>query len=128
MLCETVMDSLIVWSPAGGLSAQSPRVRQDFAVRLEFSFPVGESERHTVHFSFDQNWGWLTISVDAKPVIRDWRLISFRLTKVYRFTVGDKEPHDVVIAKERKLVGAPFRTQTCRVFIDGTAAGEYSSS
>jgi hypothetical protein len=96
-------------------------------MRLEFTFPVGESERHIVHFSFDQSWGFLTISVDGNPVIRDWRLISFSLTKQYRLTVGEKERHDVVIVKERKLVGAPLRSQTCRVFIDGTPAGEYSS-
>jgi len=97
------------------------------AMKLEFTFSVGQSEPHMVHFSFDQAWGFLTISVDGKPVIKDWRLISFSLTKQYRFTVGEKERHDVVIVKERKLVGAPLRSQTCRVFIDGTPAGEYSS-
>lgn len=102
-------------------------VRQDVAVRLDFSFPVGESERHTVHFSFDQFWGWLTINVDGQPVIRDWRVLSFSLTKEYRLTVGEKERHGVVIAQHRQLAFAGFRSQTCRVFIDGTPAGEYSS-
>jgi hypothetical protein len=97
------------------------------AMKLEFTFSVGQSGPHMVRFSFDQAWGFLTISVDGKPVIKDWRLISFRLTKQYRFTVGEKERHDVVIVKERKLVGAPLRLQICRVFVDGTQAGEYSS-
>jgi hypothetical protein len=95
-------------------------------MKLEFSFPVGDAERHIVNFSFDQAWGFLTISVDAVPVIRDWRLISFRLTKEYRFTVGVRERHDVAIIKERKLVAAPVRTQVCKVFIDGTFVSEYS--
>jgi hypothetical protein len=95
-------------------------------MKLQFSFPVGETERHIVNFSFDQSWGFLTISVDGRPVIRDWRLISFRLTKEYRFTVGERERHDVVIIKERKLVAAPLRIQVCRVFIDGIFIGEYS--
>jgi len=97
-------------------------------MKLEFSFDVGESERHTVHFYFDQWSGFLTISVDGKRVIRDWRLISFGLTKSYRFSVGDTERHDVVIVKERKLVGAAFRSQICRVFIDSKPAGEYTAS
>ena len=102
-------------------------LRQDVAVRLDFSFPVGESERHMVHFSFDQFWGSLSISVDGKPVVRDWRFLSFNLTKEYRFIVGDKERHDIVIVQARKLAFAGFRSQTCRVFIDGTQAGLYSS-
>jgi hypothetical protein len=95
-------------------------------MKLRFSFPVGETERHVVDFLFDQTWGFLTIRVDGKPIIRDWRLISIRLTKEYRFTVGEKERHDVVIVKERKLVAAPIRSQTCRVFIDGTFRGEFT--
>jgi len=96
-------------------------------MKLEFSFPGGETERHIVHFSFDQSWGFPTISVDGRPVVNDWRLISFRLTKEYRFTVGEKVRHDLVLVKERKLVAAPVRSQTYRVFIDGTFVGEYSS-
>ncbi|HEY8814155.1 MAG TPA: hypothetical protein VIP57_03520 [Candidatus Dormibacteraeota bacterium] len=96
-------------------------------MKLEFTFSVGQSEPHVVHFSFDQAWGFLIISVDGKPVIKDWRLISFSLSKQYRFTVGEKERHDVVIIKERKLVAAAVRSQVCRVFIDGTFAGEYGS-
>jgi hypothetical protein len=96
-----------------------------FVMKLEFKFAVGQREPHIVHFSFDQAWGFLTISVDDKPVIKDWRLISFSLSKRYRFTVGETEKHDVVIIKERKLVAAAVRSQICRVFIDGAPAGEY---
>ena len=77
-------------------------------------------------FSFDQAWGFLTISVDGKPIIRDGQLISLSLTKQDRFTVGEKERHDLVIVKEWKRVGAPLRSQICRVFVDRTQAGEYS--
>jgi hypothetical protein len=97
-------------------------------MKLEFSFDVGNAERHTVDFAFDQWSGFLTISVDGKRVIRDWRLISFGLTKTYRLTVGEAERHDVVIVKGRKLVGATFRAQVCRVFIDGNPAGEHTAS
>ena len=44
-------------------------------MRLRFSFLVGVSERHQVDFSFAQFWGYLTISVDGKRVIRDWRVL-----------------------------------------------------
>ena len=97
-------------------------------MRLRFSFPVGETERHTVDFSFAQFWGYLTISVDGKAVIREWRVLPpRRLTREYRFTVGDEERHDVVVVKDQKRFYGGFRPHTFRVFIDGSAAGVYSS-
>jgi hypothetical protein len=103
-------------------------VDDDSVVKLDFSFPVGTGEQHTVHFSFDQVWGFLTIRVDGKPVVRAWPFISFSLSQQYRLTVGEQERHDVLIIKERQLVFAGFRAQVCRVFVDGVPAGEYSSA
>lgn len=97
-------------------------------MRLRFSFPVGETERHTVDCSFAQFWGNLTISVDCKPVIREWRVLPPRsLTREYRFTVGHTEAHEILIVKEQKRLYGGARPQICRVFIDGNPAGVYSS-
>jgi len=95
--------------------------------RLDFEFEVGESERHRVHFSFDQFWGTVRISVDGRKVIRDLRLFSLSTTKRYRFTVGAQERHEVVIEKTRPLMVAGFRPQVARVFVDGGLVGEYTS-
>ena len=96
-------------------------------MRLDFEFKVGENELHSVRFSFDQIWGWLKISVDGTTVLTDLRLISFGRFKDYRFVVGERERHQVLIRKERQWIGAGFRGQVCHVFIDGKAVGDYVS-
>ena len=86
---------------------------------MKFSFEVGEHERHTVSFAFDQVWGSLQIEVDGVPVRRDLRLISRSLVKRYEITVGQEEVHEVLIEKERKFFFAGFRRQKYRALIDG---------
>ena len=95
--------------------------------RLEFELEVGEAERHRVRFFFDQFWGPVRISVDGRLVIRGFRMFSLRTTKLYRFTVGDRERHEVVIELVRPRIWAGFRRQRCRVFVDRLSVGEYSS-
>jgi hypothetical protein len=86
--------------------------------RLEFEFEVGEAELHRVHFFFDQFWGPVRISVDGKLVIRGFRMLSLSTTKLYRFTVGDRERHEVVIELVRPRMLGGFRWQRCRAFVD----------
>ena len=112
------------WVP---VAPAPPTQGQTVVRRLDFEFEVGESERHRVHFSFDQFWGTVRISVDGRRVIRDFRLFSLSTTKRYRLTVGDQERHEVVIEKTRPLMAAGLRAQVCRVFVDGHPAGEYTS-
>jgi len=95
--------------------------------RLEFELEVGEVQRHRVRFFFDQFWGPVRISVDGKLVIRGFRMFSLRTTKLYRFTVGDRDRHEVVIELVRPRMLAGFRRQRCRVFVDRRSVGEYSS-
>jgi len=112
------------WIPA---THPRPPLQQTLLRRLEFEFEVGESERHRVHFFFDQFWGTVRISVDGRRVIRDLRLFSLSTTKRYRFTVGEQERHEVVIEKTRPLMVAGFRPQVASVFVDGRQVGEYTS-
>jgi len=91
-----------------------------------FSFEVGKSERHLVHFSFDRLLGGLKVTVDGVPTIRDLRTVSLSLVKEYQFRVGANEVHEVSIRKERKLIFAGFRPHICRVFVDGVEIGVYS--
>jgi hypothetical protein len=95
---------------------------------MKFSFQVGTQQQHQVDFSFDQFAGNLEIRVDGQPLVKDFRLLSLRLTKRYEFTVGSSEPHQIAIEKKRKLFLAGFRPQRYRIFIDGQLAQTYEGS
>jgi hypothetical protein len=86
---------------------------------MKFSFLVGLQEQHQIDFSFDQVIGNLEIRVDGEPLVKDFRMLSLKLTKQYEFTVGSQEQHHIAIEKKRKSFLAGFRPQQYRVFIDG---------
>jgi hypothetical protein len=92
---------------------------------MQFSFMVGVSEQHQVDFSFDQFIGNLEIRVDGQPLVKDFRLLSLKLTKRYEFEVGTQERHQIAIEKKRKLFLAGFRPQQYRVFIDSQLVQTY---
>ena len=92
---------------------------------MQFSFRVGTQEPHQVDFSFDQFVGNLEIRVDGEPLVKDFRMLSLKLTKRYEFTVGVQERHQIAIEKKRKLFLAGFRPQQYRIFIDGQLAQTY---
>lgn len=85
----------------------------------QFWFDVGRYERHRVEFFFDRMWGRVRISVDGHPVVNRSILFSLRLTERFRFAVGHREPHEVVIEKRRKVLLAGVRPSTYQVFVDG---------
>ena len=58
---------------------------------IDFSFEVGDKEKHRVHFSFDQVLGRLIIDVDGVAVVNEVRLFSLSTTQRYQFTVGTEE-------------------------------------
>jgi hypothetical protein len=95
---------------------------------MQFSFRVGNNEKHQVDFSFDQFMGNLEIRVDGQTVVKDFRMFSLSLTKRYQFTVGVRERHDVIIEKKRKLFLAGVRPQQYRIFIDGQLVQTYEGS
>ena len=92
---------------------------------MNFTFEVGNQEKHLVTFDFNRFWGNLKITVDNEAVIKDIQFISLSLVKQYRFNVGDTESHNILIEKERKLFFAGFRKQKYRVFVDGKLLNEY---
>ena len=92
---------------------------------MQFSFRVGTQEQHQVDFSFDQFVGNLEIKVDGQPLVKDFRMLSLRLTKRYEFTVGVQERHQIAIEKKRKLFLASFRPQQYRIFTDGQLVQTY---
>lgn len=92
---------------------------------MNFSFIIGQEEKHRVDFSFDQVIGNLEIKVDGQTAIKDFRFASLKLTKRYEFIVGVSEKHSVAIEKRRKLFLAGMRPQQYRVFIDGQLVHTY---
>jgi hypothetical protein len=92
---------------------------------VQFSFMVGVNEKHQIDFSFDQFVGNLEIRVDGQPAVKDFRLLSFGLTKRYELTVGVNEQHHVTIEKKRKLFLAGLRPMQYRIFVDGNLVQTY---
>src|SRR5262249_38750418 len=92
---------------------------------MKFSFMVGVQEQHRVDFSFDQFAGNLEILVDGQQLIKDFRMLSLKLTRRYEFVVGVQEQHSVAIEKKRKLFLAGFQPQQYRIFIDGRLVQTY---
>ena len=95
---------------------------------MQFSFIVGTDEKHQVDFSFDQFMGNLEIRIDGQPAVKDFRMLSVRLTKRYEFEVGNEERHQVAIEKKRKLFLAGLRPQQYRIFIDGNLVQTYEGT
>ncbi len=83
------------------------------------AFDVGEEERHSVVFTFDQMWGWLTIRVDGDLLLKRFITFSFRLRSEFEFEVGERERHDVRIEKTRRLMFAFANPQPISAFVDG---------
>ena len=95
---------------------------------MQFSFTVGVNEKHQVDFSFDQFIGNVEIRVDGQPAVKDFRMLSLKLTKRYELTVGVNEKHHIAIEKRRKLFLAGLRPQQYRIFIDGNLAQTYEGT
>jgi hypothetical protein len=87
---------------------------------VEFAFTIGTAEQHAVEFARDWVWGTVRVSVDAVEALsqQDPHL-SLRRTRRYELTVGQGEPHAVVIEKQRPRFLGGARPHTYRVFIDG---------
>ena len=69
---------------------------------MRFKVEVGQLERHTVEFNFNQLIGSLLIKVDEKPVLKSNRLFNEPAHEVYHFCVGNAEKSTVRIEKQRK--------------------------
>ncbi len=94
---------------------------------IDFSFEVGEQERHRVAFHWGQLWGRVSIKVDEIRVVEKNQAFTLRTpqTRKFEFSVGEAEVHHVVIEKTRKRVLGGARKQVCKVLVDGTEVAEY---
>ena len=85
---------------------------------IDFRFEVGERERHTIEYHFNQSSGFGHISVDGAVVKRTFEMFSVATTKRRTFTVGTAEVHEVVIERVRKRMMGGFRPQACHIYVD----------
>ena len=88
------------------------------------TFTVGVREQHTVAYSFDQVWGWLTISVDGVTIITKLVTYTLRLVSRFEFPVGETEVHTVRIERHRALLFSFARPQPIKAFVDGVLVAE----
>ena len=94
---------------------------------IDFTFEVGDEEKHQVAFHWGQLLGRVRVTVDDVEIVQHNRPVMFASTgrRRFAFSVGQDEVHEVVIEKisHRFLGGA--RKQKCNAFVDGELVGEY---
>lgn len=81
---------------------------------MRFKIELGENEKHTIEYEFNQLLGRLMIKVDNKPVQQSTRLFSEPVRQNFEIAVGEHEKYVVRIEKQRmNLYG-----QVNRVFVN----------
>jgi hypothetical protein len=111
---------ILTKDPAPTGTGQPVYSREPFSL----SFTVGEREKHTVVYQFDQFWGWLTITVDGVLTVKSLVTLTFRLVSTFTFDVGITEVHAVRIEKHRALYRSFAKPQPIRAFVDGSLVAE----
>lgn len=81
---------------------------------MKFSLEIGEAEKHTIEYQFNQLLGILSIKVNEKSVKKHVRLFDEPIKELHVFVVGTHEKLAVKIEKERKLLFG----QKNRVFVN----------
>ena len=81
---------------------------------MKFCIEVGQVEKHTIDFNFNQLFGQLTIRVNRQEIKRSVKLIDEPLMETHVIEVIGQEHLTVRIETERKqLLG-----HRCRVFLN----------
>ena len=81
---------------------------------MKFSLEIGELEKHTIEYEFNQLLGTLNIKVNDQQVKKHVRLFDEPIKELHVFVVGNQEKYDVKIEKERKFLFG----QRNRVFVN----------
>lgn len=116
----------VVGRPRAGVRRREPHDRaQGEADDTKFS--AGPEGAHPVVFRFNKFWGNLSITVHGRPVVRDLRMFSVKLTKTYTFPVGDTDQHVVRIDKDRAVFLAGARPQPVRAYVNDALVAEGSA-
>lgn len=81
---------------------------------MKFTLQIGDIEKHTVQYEFNQLFGSLVIKVNDQPIKKHRRLFDEPVKELHVFMVGIQEKLAVKIEKERKLLFG----QKNRVFVN----------
>jgi hypothetical protein len=92
---------------------------------MKFTVEIGKEEKQIISYSFNKFWGNVKITVNGKKVKSDFRMYSLELSKVYNFSVGQNEKHEIKIEKIRPQFNAGFRSNTYRIFVDNELFKEF---
>ena len=88
---------------------------------MKFSIDLGDNEKHTFEFNFNQLLGRSIVKVNGEVVYRKARWFSEPLVDKYDFEVGQFERVRVRIEKMRKRL---FASKYC-VYVDNRLARLY---
>jgi hypothetical protein len=92
---------------------------------VDFTLPVGQSERHEVGFTWRQGWAEAVMTVDGAEVLRERHPWGMRTVRRYQVSVGTSERHTVTVEKRKPWAWGGVRKNSFRVFVDGQVAGEH---
>lgn len=95
---------------------------------MNFKVEVGEIEKHDIEFVFNRFWGYVVIKVDGKTYKREIITVWLKQTRLYEFTIGDDEKHDVRISLVRSAIPIGSRQCTAWVFVDNKLKGQFDRS
>ena len=97
---------------------------------MKFEFKVGDSEVHDVTYEFDKILtGKVSIKIDGKEIIETHRWVKNPLKneqEPIKFSVGEKEKHEVTIKVTTPTFLAPFRSSKYEVLVDGKLLNTYN--
>jgi hypothetical protein len=76
---------------------------------MKFAVEVGEREKHTIEFNFNQLLGRCVLTVDGRKVFARQRWFSEPVLDQYELEIGGRENVRLRIEKRRKpLVGSKY--------------------
>jgi hypothetical protein len=71
---------------------------------MKFTIEIGQTEKHQLHYEFNQLLGRLVIKIDNQLVKQSIRLFNEPVFEVHRLLVGETEKSSVRIEKQRKIL------------------------
>ncbi len=92
---------------------------------LRFKFEVGESEMHTVEFTYNRFWGYVDIKVDKKRFKKELIKTWIKQTRTYEFAIGNIEKHNVRINLVRSVFPISTKVCTAWVYVDEHIVGQF---
>jgi hypothetical protein len=108
-----------IWARSEPFGQRVLRYCADMLLGMDLTFEVGEREKHSVRYHFNQSSGFGSVSVDGETVKRIFQMLALSTTVHCKFSVGMEEIHHVDIQRVRKRALGGFLPQTYRVIVDG---------